>query len=41
MAIDVHVHSRGKESTADILKAMDEAGIDKIFSTNAMKLFEN
>jgi len=31
MIIDAHVHSRGKESAKDILKAMDEAGIDKIF----------
>ena len=31
MAIDVHVHSRGKESAAEILKAMDEAGMDRIF----------
>ena len=31
MAIDVHVHSRGTESTVEILKAMDKAGMDKIF----------
>jgi len=31
MAIDAHVHSRGKETAAEILKAMDEAGMEKIF----------
>jgi len=31
MAIDVHVHSSGKESAAEILKAMDEAGMERIF----------
>lgn len=31
MAIDAHVHSRGNESAAEILKAMDEAGMEKIF----------
>ncbi len=31
MAIDVHVHSRGGETASDILKAMDEAGMEKIF----------
>lgn len=31
MVIDAHVHSRWRENAADILKAMDKAGIDKIF----------
>ena len=31
MAIDAHVHSRGGEAASDILKAMDEAGMEKIF----------
>jgi len=31
MAIDAHVHCRGKETAAEVLKAMDEAGMDKIF----------
>ena len=31
MAVDVHVHSRGGESATEILKAMDEAGMDRIF----------
>jgi hypothetical protein len=31
MPIDAHVHSRGKGSAVEILKAMDEAGMDKIF----------
>ncbi|MBM3211434.1 hypothetical protein FJZ33_04385 [Candidatus Poribacteria bacterium] len=31
MIIDVHIHSRGTETAAEILKAMDKAGVDRIF----------
>jgi hypothetical protein len=30
MIIDCHVHSRGTEKTDDILRAMDQAQIDRI-----------